>query len=879
MPNPSRSRSKRADAKWPTGAPPVVLGFLLAAAALSWGCSPPAPPPIDVQFGGCYRTLFPGPICMLDVDRKLTLWTPTVPDSRVEVRVDGRRFENPGEPVLEGLRFALTLPAGARHVEIFVTNPRGETSRRSLAVIENRPLKPGERDVQEEVRAGSDSFYDLIQALDFRRARENLENREALEREAELPAVAHYFLRYDAALLADKEGDIRRALDELDRTIAIVERAGDPSSLWYPRQKRATVLAYLGRSREAAEIFSELANSLPSDPCEKGKFFNNWAWTTLLAREVGGGRDIGEPASPVDPGALLGRAIETYAAGSCKATDVLNSRLNRVLAHLQEGRVDLAARARDAARSTKTSGTLFQELWALDLEARIDLARGVPKAAFETYGKLDRIAQAVGSADGRLRAALGLARSSARLGDREGALAILADAERLLDGRSLEVPLDEGRLTFVSQREGVASLEIELLLDAGRTGDALSAARRARSRVLRQLDLSERLASLPPAERKRWSDEITSYTKTRNEIDLSVHGDWGRLAGELVGEQAARTAMARKASGQLDGALKILGPPPGDNVLAPIAAGELLLAFHPLPRAPGARAEWVVFSASTDRLDFRKFSLGDAPDDETALARAILAPFRTEIEGALKIRILPYGALRDVDFHALPFEGDVLLAKKPVVYGLDIKPAAGSPRRAERSEEGPPKALIVADPGRNLPGTVAEADAVLREIRTWTPRWRVERLDGARAKIESVKSRLPGLDLLHFAGHGRFFGVGGSDSALLLADDQRLNVGQIVVLDGAPRFVVLSGCETGSAGPESRVEGLGLANAFVLAGSRAVVASVRVVDDRSAEPLLTDLYRRWRGGEDLALALQQALLAWRKSNPDRDWRSFRLIEP
>ena len=34
MPNPSRSRSKRADAKWPTGAPPVVLGFLLAAAAL-----------------------------------------------------------------------------------------------------------------------------------------------------------------------------------------------------------------------------------------------------------------------------------------------------------------------------------------------------------------------------------------------------------------------------------------------------------------------------------------------------------------------------------------------------------------------------------------------------------------------------------------------------------------------------------------------------------------------------------------------------------------------------------------------------------------------------------------------------------------------------
>jgi tetratricopeptide (TPR) repeat protein len=828
-------------------------------------------------------------VCVLAKDRRLVLWVPKPLDTEIAINVDKQELEEAGESIGEGQRFALVIPPAAERVKVLRKGPGSKRAAWSILLSPPRSPKPGERDVQGEIKSrtgrtpAGDGTFELIQALEFNRARASLHDLEALAPSADLPAVSRYFLRFFHALLTDKEGDYRQALEELDRSIAISEHVGDKPNHWFATQKRALVLANLGRSDEAAETFARLAEELPAGiPCEVGKFFNNWAWTTLLAREAGGGRELIGPASGVEPGKLLERAIEVFLANleTCAASDLFNSRLNLVLAHLQDGRVDLAAQALAAARAAKTESTLFQEVWELDLEARIDLARDRPQAALEIYRRLDQIAESVGAPDGRLRAALGRARATAQLGDRAGALSILAEAEDLLDGQSLQVPLYEGRMTFVSQREGVASLEVQLLLDAGRVAEALAAARRARSRVLRQLDLAERLASLAPEERKRWGDEIGSYTRARADIDSSLHGEWGLLSGELAGERAARERKAREAGGQLENALALLGPAQKEQPLAPIPPSELLLAFHPLPRNPGVPAvEWVAFAAHGDQLTFRRFSLTSALADDDALARATLTPFRKEILSAQRIRILPYGALRDVDFHALPFGADVLLAAKPVVYGLDLRPAAeatGTPRRTERRQ---PEALIVANPSTTLPGTVAEAKAVAREIHSWTAPWRIEKLEGAEAQADVVSRRLKSVELFHFAGHGRFAGVGGSDSSLLLADDQRLNVGQILVLGGAPRFVILSGCETGSTGPESRVEGLGLANAFVLAGSRAVIASVRLVDDRSAEPLFSEFYRRWQGGQDLAGALQQALLAWRHTHPKADWRSFRLIEP
>jgi CHAT domain-containing protein len=90
---------------------------------------------------------------------------------------------------------------------------------------------------------------------------------------------------------------------------------------------------------------------------------------------------------------------------------------------------------------------------------------------------------------------------------------------------------------------------------------------------------------------------------------------------------------------------------------------------------------------------------------------------------------------------------------------------------------------------------------------------------------------------------------------------------------------VLSACETGKSSIQVPIESLGLAQAFLLAGSRAVIASVRPVKDSDLPAFFPELYREWHRQPDLAVALQRAQLSWRKRYPRADWQSFRLFEP
>jgi cellulose synthase operon protein C len=106
-----------------------------------------------------------------------------------------------------------------------------------------------------------------------------------------------------------------------------------------------------------------------------------------------------------------------------------------------------------------------------------------------------------------------------------------------------------------------------------------------------------------------------------------------------------------------------------------------------------------------------------------------------------------------------------------------------------------------------------------------------------------------------------------------------LTLGDLLALNRVPAWVVLSGCETGRSSAEIPVESLGLAHAFLLAGSRAVIASTRRADDLAMPKLFPEMYRQWDGEQDLAVALQRAQLSWRQQNPQVDWANFRLFEP
>jgi hypothetical protein len=830
---------------------------LLSVLLLTGGSSRPIP--LQVEYAGCEAVLLPGPVCRLLPERELRLWTAAPPEAQIEIRIDGRRAEGEAEPVQDGERISLKIPPGAERVEMFVETREGRASwSLSFAELTEQEIS---RDLIRGVIAATDRvFYDIESG----RLAAALKALDGIALPPKSPANAYFFVTYYRSLLAEREGDYRSALDEIAQAVEIAERGKLDGSQRVAEQKQALLLRAVGRSRDAVRLFSRLSRTAgAADACETGQLLNNQAWTALLAREAG--------ESFEDPAPLLEKALATYE--TCpkftpgKRANIL---INLALAHLQEGRLPQAKDFLAQAHGIEPRPPLQHLLWSLDLEARIALEEDRAAEALRRFEGLERLARETGSADGRLRAVFGQARSRRAAGDRTAALETLRQAEALIDEQSLQVPIHEGRETFVATRQAIVSLHIETLLDEGLNAEAFGVARHARSRMLRQLERSDRLASLAPDQRARWVRLLTEYQERRTALEERERAkdDWRLPEDRRRREQATSKSEAEAMKRLLDQAFLVLGgsaDPPGET-LAPPGPGELILTWCPLSQG------WVGFAADRDTLVVHRFDLPPgAMLFRGQLARLLLHPFRGAIEKAGRIRILPSGPLQRVDFHALPFAGDVLLAYRPVVYGLDLSASSDPVEPSGRY------ALLVADPRDDLPGTLEETRTVRKVLEGSSRPWITEELRSTEASAETVRGRVAAADLLHYAGHGIFSGPGGWESSLLLARETRLTLGDLLALERVPAWVVLSGCETGRSSAETPVESLGLAHAFLLAGSRAVIASTRPADDRTVSTFFPELYRQWDGEQDLAAAFQQAQLSWRRRNPGKDWSGFRLF--
>jgi tetratricopeptide (TPR) repeat protein len=719
-----------------------------------------------------------------------------------------------------------------------------------------------DRDLIRRVAESAFPLYELILSRRFTAARAMLDG---LEPPPEAPAELRYHVAYNEGLLAELEGDYRSALSEIHRAVEIAERVNLERYRWLAEEKVAMLLCAVGRYRESAALFERLRRApKAANPCEEGQLLNNQGWSELLAREAG--ESVGNPR------ATLAEALAAYEA--CPATTAekrSNILVNLALAHLQEQRLAQAKEALARAREILPHPPVLQMLWWLDLEARIALGEGRMREALGSFDELEELATATSSFDGRLRAYFGQARALRELGDPAGALDILREAGDLLDEQSLQIPIHQGRETFIAARQATVSLHVELLLDQGQTARALDVARHARSRVLRQLAHADRLASLPPDRRARWERLIADYQERREALEERARDDWRLPADRLHLEREARRRQAEAAKGLLDQAFLVLADPqdrPSEAPMLPPRPGELTLVYHPLA------GEWVGFAVDEWGVTAHRFALPPGTLARRAeVARRLLLPFQAHIERAERLRILATGLLQNVDFHALPFDGDVLLASVPVAYGLDLSVPPEGVRSPGR------RALLVSDPRDDLPGSVEEIRAARAFLESGDRRWSVEELRKGKASAAAVWRRLPTADLFHYAGHGTYAGFAAWESSLLLARETRLTTGDLLALERAPGRVLLSACDTGRSTAAPPVATFGLAQAFLLAGSREVVASTRPADDRAVPGFVAELYRRWDRDPDAAAALRHAQLEWRRQDPFADWASFRLFEP
>jgi CHAT domain-containing protein/tetratricopeptide (TPR) repeat protein len=247
------------------------------------------------------------------------------------------------------------------------------------------------------------------------------------------------------------------------------------------------------------------------------------------------------------------------------------------------------------------------------------------------------------------------------------------------------------------------------------------------------------------------------------------------------------------------------------------------------------------------------------------------------------LTIVPHGPLFRVSFAALQDEKGQYLIER---YRVHYTPAVGVLQFTARADAAAPKqALLIGDPGA-LKSDSGEAMPALpwarkevAEIAATLPEGAPHVLVDAEASEASVRAKLEGMDLIHFATHGviqqqrsltSYLALrGGNDNAVRFGgsapstidalNDGRLTAEEVYNLRLQAKLVVLSACST-ALGPATGDGVIGFTRAFLYAGASSVIATEWDVPDEAGYELMRRFYRHRTaapGAESLALRAAQ----------------------
>lgn len=282
-----------------------------------------------------------------------------------------------------------------------------------------------------------------------------------------------------------------------------------------------------------------------------------------------------------------------------------------------------------------------------------------------------------------------------------------------------------------------------------------------------------------------------------------------------------------------------------------------------------------------DSLRERELDLANMGFDARAaleLHGKLIEPARAELAGCRTLWIVPDGPLRRLPFGALvtarekrPVDPERLFAQYAGCrflvedFAIGQLPSAGllllPPRPATVRGR-----LVVGDPSPMPDGAVrlAWSRAEARAVADGIAESSLQLLLGPDAGEARVKAALRTARVVHFATHGQLDDRRPAFSRLALVpgegEDGWLHAYEVEELSLDAERVVLSACET--LGEAGRGEGLlGLAQCFLQAGARTVVASAWPVDDQATAELMVRYQEALARGDEPLAALRSAQLA------------------
>lgn len=632
---------------------------------------------------------------------------------------------------------------------------------------------------------------------------------------AYLQAGRHADASRAAAALSAVPRPAMRFDDQLGMAqLAITEaqRSGDTLVLARAETVLAEAYDWIGMTDAAREHFDTAERLAVSSPGELAHAYFKHAGFLL---DLGALRELETSLHYFDDAAH--KRDESAAKGEARLADFVHILafalpLNRADALSQLRRLDEASLALTQAEHAAGPSPDDDQLALLHMVGGyIATRRPDPPAAEALFARAD---PATLAADYRIRIALDRARMYRRVGDPDRAERAYRDAIALIEQVRSTAQDVELRPRVLARRAAPYAELFTLLADQDRGVEALAIAESLHARAWLDVVLGQ-LSSPAETVQARTAAQI----RQRLQVAASPPLDGSGLMA-LVGDREALVFLAIES----------------DIWRAHVAHGRV-------------RVERLARDAEEAAYRFRL-----RPGDQIANERAssVLLPDDLATSRA-PLYVVASGALAEVPFAALRVGDQFLIEQRPVAR----LPGLAALRCAASTWDD--RAVVVGDSRGDLPDAAREVQQVATA-------------QGATPQLGSAASRSAlqpahHARLLHIAAHGVATATG---RAIALADG---DLTAVDVLESGldPEVVVLTGCAT-AASDDTESWG-GFPSAFLAAGSRHVIATLRSVKDAAAARVTSAYYAQPAAMNPIArlAAAQRALI---DVLPIEDWASF-----
>jgi CHAT domain-containing protein/Tfp pilus assembly protein PilF len=476
------------------------------------------------------------------------------------------------------------------------------------------------------------------------------------------------------------------------------------------------------------------------------------------------------------------------------------------------------------------------------------------------------------------------ARARARAGQLAEAIAAgrraLSKVERIRSG----LAAGSLRSSYTADKARVYSDLVVVLLRAGRMEEAFevadaargralldhisAAGREVRSRTPRQLAEADQLLRRIDVLMERLRAGDTTLPRQRS---VDVDAEFGSLSKALTKARGEYEALMQRVAQTDPSGARLLGVSPVNAIAVrgSLRNGEALIEFYAAPERlitfVVTRSATRVFESAVRELDLvgrvrLARDLAAEPGGNDAARRATLvalhellvAPVERSgiLTGASKLVVVPHGALVYLPMATL-INGSTNRALIQDYSVLVLPSAAALPAVRAGTHASSEAITMLAPFPDELPGTREESRIADRARQNTS-------FVGARATERAAREALESSAFVHFATHGilnvrnpmfsRLELVRGSGQ-LLSSNDGRLEVHELLDLQVRSPLVFLSGCETGVGSEWSTSFRRGedyatLAQAFLFAGARNVIATLWRIEDRGAAVFAAEFYRQ-----------------------------------